>query len=215
MQDRPYSDLFELIEALSGVQFAPIEQPRIKALVNSRAQRAYDATPWWPRWVKIGEERVVSGSLIPFEESGESTIGEFLRVFVSAPYLGNSSQEYDYSVTSDGCLLVATGLEPTSAFVTYRIAFDVTYGDGSGGEETNIPREWFQYLAHGVYSDFMRSDGQQEKAVIADQEAEEKLFFELTKPEITRTAQLAGNKVSTNMARQARTGYYAYPATSP
>jgi len=208
MQTRPYSDLYTLIEGLCGVQFSLIEQPRINSLMNSRAQRAYDACEHWPRWIKIAEEREVSSSVIPFSQSGLDEIGEFLRVFVSEPYGSNATQEYDYFVTSGGATLLSGGLLPDSAFVTYRIAFDVAYGNQPSVDA--IPREWFQYLAHGTYSDYLRSEGQQEKAIIADQEAEDKLFYELSKPEITRTAQLVGNKVSTNLNMQPRQSFGSY-----
>lgn len=204
MQTRPYSTLYALIEALCGVQFAPVERPRIKALVNSRAKRAYDSCDYWPRWIKLGEERQIQSGVIPYTELNLTTIGEFIRIFLNAPYGLTGSQEYDFSVTSDGAKLVSGILNPTSAFVNYHIQFDTEYGDGTLGENTLIPNEWLQYLAHGTYADFLRSEGQQEKAVIADQEAEEKLTYELIKPEIVRMSQLVGNKVSTNASMQSR-----------
>jgi len=61
MQTKTYTELFALIQALCGVVFASIETPRIKALINRRALRAYRATNYWPRFLKIGEERRLSG----------------------------------------------------------------------------------------------------------------------------------------------------------
>ena len=49
METRTYADLYELIEGLCGVSFAAVEQPRIRALVNRRATKAYRATNFWPR----------------------------------------------------------------------------------------------------------------------------------------------------------------------
>ena len=54
MQTKTYTELFALIQALCGVVFASIETPRIKALINRRALRAYRATNYWPRFLKIG-----------------------------------------------------------------------------------------------------------------------------------------------------------------
>jgi hypothetical protein len=77
---------------------------------------------------------------------------------------------------------------PTSAFVTYKKQLTDTYGD-SGGETTAIPAEWYQYIAHGTYADYLRAEGQQEKAVIADQEADMLLQEEMIRIDEQHTLQ--------------------------
>jgi hypothetical protein len=203
MQTKTYAELFALIQALCGVVFASIETPRIKALINRRAMRAYRASNYWTRFLKIGEERVVSSSVIPYSESGLSSIDTFLRVYKQAPYISSSVQEYDIMITASGATLVSGDLNPTEAFVTYKAQLTDTYGDGSG-ESTTIPAEWYQYMAHGTYADYLRAEGQQEKSVIADQEAELLLQDELIRLDENHTSGLVSNRIFTNANMQMR-----------
>ena len=203
MQTKTYAELFALIQALCGVVFASIETPRIKALINRRALRAYRSSNYWTRFLKIGEERVVSSSVIPYSEGSLSSIDTFLRVYKQAPYIASSVQEYDIMVTSAGATLVCGDLNPSEAYVTYKAQLVDTYGDG-GGEQTAIPAEWYQYMAHGTYADYLRAEGQQEKSVIADQEAELLLQDEMIRLDENHTSGLVSNRIFTNANMQMR-----------
>ena len=203
MQTKTYTELFALIQALCGVVFASIETPRIKALINRRALRAYRSSNYWTRFLVIGQGRVVTSSVIPYSESGLSPIDTFLRVYKQAPYIASSVQEYDIMVTSSGATLVCGDLNPTEAFVTYKAQLVDTYGDGVG-EVATIPAEWYQYMAHGTYSDYLRAEGQQEKAVIADQEAEMLLQDEMIRLDENHTSGLVSNRIFTNANMQMR-----------
>lgn len=203
MQTKTYSELFSLIQALCGVVFASIETPRIKALINRRALRAYRSSNYWTRFLVIGEERVVTNSVIPYSEAGVSPIDTFMRVYKQAPYIASSVQEYDIMVTATGATLIAGDLNPSSAFVTYKAQLTDTYGDTTS-EVSAIPAEWYQYIAHGTYADYLRAEGQQEKAVIADQEAEMLLQDELIRLDENHTSGLVSNRIFTNANMQMR-----------
>jgi hypothetical protein len=203
MQTKTYAELFALIQALCGVVFASIETPRIKALINRRALRAYRSSNYWTRFLKIGEERVVASSVIPYSESGLSSIDTFLRVYKQAPYISTSVQEYDIMVTSSGATLVCGDLNPTEAFVTYKAQLVDTYGD-TGAEVSVIPSEWYQYMAHGTYSDYLRAEGQQEKSALADQEADMLLQEELIRLDENHTSGLVSSRIFTNANMQMR-----------
>ena len=203
MQTKTYAELFALIQALCGVVFASIETPRIKALINRRALRAYRSSNYWTRFLKIGEERAVASSVIPYSEGSLSSIDTFLRVYKQAPYVASSVQEYDIMVTSAGATLVCGDLNPSEAYVTYKAQLVDTYGD-SGGEQTAIPAEWYQYMAHGTYADYLRAEGQQEKSVIADQEAEMLLQDEMIRLDENHTSGLVSNRIFTNANMQMR-----------
>ena len=208
MQTRTYADLFSLIQALCGVVFASIETGRIKALINRRAQRAYRSSNYWTRFLKIGEERVVTSGVMPYTEAGLSSVDTFLRIFKQAPYISSSVQEFDFTVTADGATLVAGDLDPSSAFLTYKAQFTDTYGpglpDGLSTDVTSVPAEWFQYLAHGTYADYLRAEGQQEKAALADQEAEALLTEELIRLDENHTSGFVSNRIRTNANMQLR-----------
>jgi len=203
MQTRTYAELLSLIQSLSGVVFATLELGRIKALINRRALRAYRSTNYWPRFLKIGEERTVTNDVVPYTESGKSSIDTYLRIHVQAPYVTTSVQEYDIMVTADGAKLVAGNTAPTSAFVTYKAQLTDTYGDGTG-ESTDIPAEWYQYMAHGTYADYLRAEGQQEKAALADKEADMLLQEEMIRIDEQHTLQMVANRIFTNANMQMR-----------
>jgi hypothetical protein len=203
MQTRTYAELLSLIQSLSGVVFATLELGRIKALINRRALRAYRSTNYWQRFLKIGEERTVTNDVVPYTESGKSSIDTYLRIHVQAPYVTTSVQEYDIMVTADGAKLVAGNTAPTSAFVTYKAQLTDTYGDGTG-ESTSIPAEWYQYMAHGTYADYLRAEGQQEKAALADQEADMLLQEEMIRIDEQHTLQMVANRIFTNANMQMR-----------
>ena len=257
MQTKTYTELFALIQALCGVVFASIETPRIKALINRRALRAYRATNYWPRFLKIGEERRLSGDsaaatttvsgssyfiatvgdtdftaigadsntvgvyftatgagsgtgtvfpalgYLPYTQTGLSSVDTFLRAHKQAPYVTASVQEYDIMVTANGATLVVGDLNPATAFLTYKAQLTDTYGDGAG-ETSAIPAEWYQYLSHGTYADYLRAEGQQEKAALADQEAEGLLQDELIRIDEQHTLQMVANRIFTNANMQMR-----------
>ena len=82
MQTRTYDELYELIQALCGVTFASIEEPRIRALVNRRASKAYKASNYWTRFLLVGEEVLVTSDTVLYSDqvSGEK-IDTFLRIY--------------------------------------------------------------------------------------------------------------------------------------
>ena len=210
MQTRTYADLFELVSALCGVTFATIEEPRIRALMNRRAVRAFKSSNYWTRFINIGEERTVYGGCIPFFQAGKNTIDSFLRIFAYAPYRTNGSQEYQYAVGQSGAELVSGNIVPTSAFVVYKsaISFSTAAGATSSSLTSSslIPEEWFEYMAHGTYADYLRAEGQQEKAAVADAEASEILLDELMKIDEQHTQTIISKRIFTNMNMQSREG---------
>jgi hypothetical protein len=130
-------------------------------------------------------------------------VDTFLRFFKQAPYIASSVQEFDFTVTAEGATLIAGDLNPSTAFLTYKAQFTDTYGDGTG-ETSSVPAEWFQYLAHGTYADYLRAEGQQEKAALADQEAEALLTEELIRLDENHTSGFVSNRIRTNANMQLR-----------
>jgi hypothetical protein len=140
---------------------------------------------------------------VPYTETGKSSVDTFLRFFKQAPYIAFFVQEFDFTVTAEGATLVAGDLNPSTAFLTYKAQFADTYGDGAG-ETSSVPAEWFQYLAHGTYADYLRAEGQQEKAALADQEAEALLTEELIRLDENHTSGFVSNRIRTNANMQLR-----------
>ena len=145
----------------------------------------------------------LANSTIPYTETGLSPVDTFLRVFKQAPYAASSVQEFDYTVTSGGAKLVSGDLNPLTAFVTYKAQFTDVYGDNTG-EVSDVPAEWFQYLAHSTYSDYLRAEGQQERASIAAAEADLILQDELMRLDENHTSGFVSNRIRTNANMQLR-----------
>jgi hypothetical protein len=106
-------------------------------------------------------------------------------------------------VTSAGARLIAGSLVPDSAFVTYKSTHDDIYGS-SGTDVTDVPKEWFDYMAHSTYADYLRAEGQQEKAALADAEANEILTDELLRIDEQHTSQVVATRIFTNSNTQNR-----------
>jgi hypothetical protein len=203
METRTYADLFELVESLCGVSFAAIETARIKALINRRATKAYRSSSYWPRYLNIGEARAVTSSVIPYTEGVLSEIDTFLRIHRTEPFISSQAQEFAFMVTSAGARIIAGDLDATSAFVTYKARHTAIYGTG-GSDTATVPKEWFDYIAHGTYADYLRAEGQQEKAALADAEAADILTDELLRIDEQGTTQLVAMRVNTNSNMQTR-----------
>lgn len=145
----------------------------------------------------------LANSTVPYSETGKNAVDTFLRIFKEKPYRASSVQEYDYYVTSGGAELVTGDLNPLTSFVTYKRQLTEFYGDNTG-EVSDIPAEWFHYLAHGTYADWLKAEGQQDKAALADQEAESILQDELIRLDENHTSGLVSSRIFTNANMQVR-----------
>jgi hypothetical protein len=200
MTTRTYTDLLALIQGLCGVTFSDIELPRIVALMNRRAMKAYKASDLWPRYLRVGEARAASSDVIPFAEGALDTIGIFLRIHRTQPFASASAQEIVFHIESDGAHMIAGGLSLSSAYVTYKKEYTPAITSAS----TDIPGEWFYYIAYGTYADFLRAEGQQEKALVADQEAQGELDEELIQAHHVSTANAVFTRINTHSNNQLR-----------
>jgi len=205
MQTKTYSELYDLIQALCGVTFATIEEPRIKALINRRIQKAYRSSNYWTRFLLVAEEFTPVDGVVLYEDPNGYKVDTFLRIYRAAPYSGVNVQEYDYTVTSAGAKLIYGNNQPDTVWVTCKTQLLDTYGINIDiSENPNIPNEWFQYVAHGTYSDYLRAEGQQERAALAEQEANEIMMDELMKLDEQHTQTIISNRISTNANMQYR-----------
>ena len=256
MADGTYSDLLLRIKALAGVHdFTATELTFMNSLVNRRANAAYEATDYWPRYLVVGEKRTIStptvaagaieaGStytiltvgntnfvaigasantvgvvfvatatgtgtgtatlstnIVPFTQAGKSTIDTFLRIHKTyQPFYLYSAPELEYYVTYEGAYLVGDTAPSTNTYVTYKKVADAAYTSAS----TNIPGEWFNYLAHASFADFLRQDGQNEKAVLEENIAKGILDDQLQKTDVSRATGMIGHRISTHNSRSFR-----------
>jgi hypothetical protein len=202
MQVKSYTELKALIQALAGVSsFTTEEDSKILSFVNRRAAEAYNLSPSWARYLVVSEERTITtANTIPYTQATKDDIGEFIRIHRRQAFLNDSSLEYDFYVDSNGAnILNIVNTEDTSAFVTYKkelAPFTVDSAD--------IPLEFFYFVAHAAYADFLRMDGQHGKALTEEQIAKNYLDIELEKIDIRNNNNSINHKFSTYVNRQSR-----------
>jgi len=146
-----------------------------------------------------GTPLVVDKQLIPYAETSKNTIGEFLKVYRKQAFLNDSSLEYDFFVDSNGAnILNIANATDNAAFVTYKKQlpqYTITSID--------IPSEWFFFIAHGAYADFLRMEGKVEQSMAEEGVAQGYLAQELEKVD-----NMSNNNVfrrfSTHGTRQSR-----------
>ncbi len=209
MQDKYNRDLYDLISALAGVtSFTANEKTQLLNFAKRRMYEAYQATPMWPRYLVVGEERTVASSVVAFTQSSKDDIAEFIRIHRTQPFLRNSALEFDFFVQSDGAnILNLTTADASSAFVTYKkeLADIPSTWDLDGDKSTQeIPLEFFYYVAHSVYADFLRMDGQHDKALAEEQVAQVYLANELDKTDQIMNNNTVKKRFNTYVSNQSR-----------
>ena len=155
-------------------------------------------TTWTPR---SGSDilKVSTQNLIPYAETAEDSIGEFLKVYRKKAFVNDSSLEYDFFVDFNGAnILNVANTTDNAAFVTYKKElpqYTITSID--------IPGEWFFFIAHGSYADFLRMEGKVEQSMAEEDVAQKYLAQELEKVD-----NMSNNNVfrrfSTHGTRQSR-----------
>ena len=167
---------------------------------SARKDNPYEVVTWTLTTAKVsGTPKVVDKQLIPYAETGENTIGEFLKVYRKKAFLNDSSLEYDFFVDSNGAnVLNIANTTDNAAFVTYKKQlpqYTITSID--------IPSEWFFFIAHGAYADFLRMEGKVEQSMAEEDVAQKYLAQELEKVD-----NMSNNNVfrrfSTHGTRQSR-----------
>jgi len=202
MQIKTYTDLYNLIVALSGVgSFTTEEKNNIVQFVNRRAFEAYRASPSWPRYAVIGEERTVSSDgIVPYVEAGLDNISDFQRIYRTQPFNRQSALEYEFYVDSNGAkVLNLIANDSGKVFVNYQKELPVFTQDS-----IDIPQEFFFFLGHAAYADFLRMDGQHNKSMQEEQIAGTYLALELEKIDLRSNNNTINKKFSTYVNRQSR-----------
>tara|TARA_R110000782_G_scaffold183152_1_gene273385 strand:- start:401 stop:931 length:531 start_codon:yes stop_codon:yes gene_type:complete len=176
-------------------------------MANRRFYEAYQATDIWPRYITVGEQRAISSSVVPYTEGALDEIANFIRIHRLEPFLRNSTIEFDYWVDGDGAHvenLVTT--DATSVYVTYKKTLtELTTLDYDGELGTQlVPIEFFYFIAHATYADFLRMDGQTQKAMLESEVAKTYLDTELEKAETVMNINALKTRINTHLNRQSR-----------
>jgi hypothetical protein len=166
----------------------------------------YDVTVWGTSNSATGRPTVLQKQAIPYTENNRNNIGDFNRIHRKTPFINNSSVEYDFSVDIDGAnILNIRNTEDSSAYVSYKREFTpYTITSGYYDSSLEVPAEFFNYIAHAVYADFLRVQNRQEQALAEEQVAQTYLALELEKIDIRSNNNTINKRFSTYVNRQSR-----------
>lgn len=126
-------------------------------------------------------------------------IDTFYRIWDADPNGRALAHEYDFVVTQDG----AEVLNNLNGYEGFWVMFKKEWGGPYSEGATDIPQEFFEYVIHSAYADFLRMDEQHDKAIAEEQLANAILGIELHKAEIAQNA-VAYRRIQTYVSRQAR-----------
>ena len=153
-----------------------------------------------------GTPLVVDKQLIPYAQTSKDSIGDFNRIHRKQAFRNNSSLEYEFFVDFDGAnILNIANTTDNEAFVSYKKQFTpFTVTSDYYNSTAEVPGEFFNYIAHAVYADFLRVQNRQEQALAEEQVAQTYLALELEKIDIRSNNNTINKRFSTYVNRQSR-----------
>ena len=153
-----------------------------------------------------GTPLVVDEQLIPYAQTGKNTIGDFNRIHRKRAFLNNSAIEYEFFVDLNGAnILNITSTTDNEAFVSYKKQFTpFTVTSDFYNSTVEVPGEFFNFIAHAVYAEFLRVQNRQEQAIAEEQIAQTYLAQELEKIDIRNNNNTVNKRFSTYVNRQSR-----------
>ena len=153
-----------------------------------------------------GTPLVVDEQLIPYAQTGKDTIGDFNRIHRKRAFLNNSAVEYEFFVDLNGAnILNIVNSKDGTAFVTYKKEFSRFHVSSNYYNSTAVvPAEFFNFIAHAVYADFLRVQNRQKEAMAEEQVAQTYLALELEKIDIQSNNNTINKRFSTYVNRQSR-----------
>jgi len=160
--------------------------------------------PWLNSWTAVTGMAPVP----TVAESSRADIDSFMRLTTAAPYGAEPATGYevDFYVTNNGAIPASTPPDPyTQLFVTHK----AEWGGPFAASTTEVPIEFFEYIAHGAFADWLRSSGQSiPQAQAENAVAQEMLNYELLKSQSRANAQVNNQRFSTYISNQSRSGFY-------
>ena len=128
-----------------------------------------------------------------------SPISEYMRVHLTPSFVNSSGLEFNFHVTSEGAHLL--NLHPVTSKVVY-VTYKRDFSEFTASS-TDIPREWFYFIAAAVYSDMLRMQNRNEQAQTEEALAQNYLNNETERVNNINNTTLL-RKFSTHLSRQGR-----------
>lgn len=136
-----------------------------------------------------------------------SPIDTFIRVHRERAFYNQSAVEYDYSVHFDGMhVLNIADTSESKVWVTYKKRYsELTTMDSDGAlASTEVPLEFFDWLVHATFADFLRLDGQTSKAIMEESFAKKLLEDEIEVAERVSNSNTVLQRIRTHTSQAAR-----------
>lgn len=198
-----YDNLEERFKSIAGLAtLETTDAAFLRQSVNRRMRNAFERYPW-PDFTLVGE----SVALVTANDNTIQTYGTgvdltndasvVFRIHKTDPTDTRYPEEYTFVSLTNASgypavkIVSPTVLDGVNVFVTYRKDLDSVIADGGtytsgffgdeSGDNPNIPYAFFEYCAFGAYADFLRGDGQTDKAQVEDQNTELLLRMEIDK----------------------------------
>jgi len=155
-----------------------------KQAVNTRADLVWSRIKWPELQTLV--EKTVAATTSPIaadkavQIDNAVDVQDVFKVYNKNPLTDRSAILIDFQLINGYVVLPANSTQ-SSIFIMGNLVRP-EYGKESG-EEQNIPMFLMNYLVAGCLSDFLRGDGQTEKAMQEEQRAEEYLALEMDKAE--------------------------------
>jgi hypothetical protein len=153
-------------------------------LVAATNDRIADCWEWtdWPELMRV-EERTVEGNdtngyFIPYEQSGQTAMGEVFAVLRDNPATHVSPRQIGYTLLGDNVRFPQSSDLPTTVWVNYRIR-PTEYS--ASNLSATVPTVIAKAVGLMLSADLLQEDGQTEKALAMEQLAESELISQRDK----------------------------------
>jgi hypothetical protein len=153
-------------------------------LVAAANDRIADCWEWadWPELMRV-ESRTVEGNdttgyFIPYEQTGETAMGEVFGVLRDNPATHVAPREIQYTLLGDNIRFPESTDLPTSVWVRYRIRPE-TYT--ASNLTATVPAVIAKAVGLMLSADLLTEDGQLDKALAMEQLAETELISQRDK----------------------------------
>jgi hypothetical protein len=147
-------------------------------------ERIADCWEWadWPDLMRV-EERTVEGNdttgyFIPYEQTGETAMGEVFAVLRDNPATHVAPRQIGYTLLGDNVRFPQSTDLPTTVWVNYRVR-PTEYS--ASNLTATVPAVIAKAVALMLTSDLLTEDGQLDKALAMEQMAESELISQRDK----------------------------------
>jgi hypothetical protein len=156
-----------------------------KTMMTAAAnERIADCWEWadWPELMRV-EERTVEGNetngyFIPYEQSGQTPMGEVFAVLRDNPATHVAPRQIGFTLLGDNVRFPQSADLPTTVWVNYRVR-PTEYS--ASNLSATVPAVIAKAVALMLTSDLLTEDGQLDKALAMEQLAESELISQRDK----------------------------------